>query len=140
MNTQSSENLAVYATSTDAIRLGDLIAALDTELEEGKRNHATLHEKVSHLVISTDDRHPANSVTMHTRFRLLDLRNHESRECILTYPTETRNEGCAVSVLSALGEAVLGQVPGVPFACNNGSKEPVYLVEEILGQPIDFEL
>jgi regulator of nucleoside diphosphate kinase len=115
-------------TQLDAVRLGRL-AAMD-------RNAASLTDRIDEALIVPASSIDRDLVTMNSLVRLRDLPDGESREIKLVYPAESNGSAGQVSVLSPLGERLLGARAGdrVDVTLPVGGVRS-YAIEAVVWQP-----
>ena len=94
----------------DAERLWRLI-----EMQEGAADPdvvARLEVELGRAVVVDEEDLPDDVVTMNTRVAFENLEAHRRREVTLVYPEDADIREGRVSVLSAVGSALLGLAPG----------------------------
>ena len=126
MSTTSTQDLIL--TQLDAVRLARLAA--------GAGAGSALSEKIDEALIVPAGEVDRDIVTMNSLVRLRDLPDGESREVKLVYPSEANGSAGQVSVLSPLGERLLGARAGARLDVTlpvGGVRS--YVVESVLWQP-----
>jgi regulator of nucleoside diphosphate kinase len=123
----------IYVTVNDMTRLGHLILSSISEAPDPDALHALEEELDRASPVRAADI-PADVITMNSKVRLTDLDRGESREVTLVYP-EQANQPDRVSILSALGTALLGYRVGDEIDWPTAEGRLRLRVEELLYQP-----
>jgi regulator of nucleoside diphosphate kinase len=94
----------------DAARIWRLIELQETSADPDVV--ARLEVELDRAMLVDDEDLPNDVVTMQARVAFENLEARRSREVTLVYPEEANIDEGRVSVLSAVGSALLGLVPG----------------------------
>lgn len=127
----------IYITEQDRQRLLESIQVLQESPDKRESPHIRQLEKEigrAEVIVRTEDV-PADVITMRSRVRLRDLTANRDQELALVYPTETDPEQGSISVLAALGTAMLGYRVGDTFEVDLPKGRKSFRVETILYQP-----
>jgi regulator of nucleoside diphosphate kinase len=74
-----------------------------------------LRQEVARAIVLTDDDSPATFVRLNSVVDYMDLLSGRTRTLALVLPQEADLEQNRVSVVTPIGAALLGLVPGLPF-------------------------
>ncbi|MGC4030010.1 MAG: GreA/GreB family elongation factor [Steroidobacteraceae bacterium] len=130
-----AENNEVVVTELDAVRLERLLHRGDREAVSREAGRP-LNERLETARIVAGRQVAADVVTMNSLLRLVDLVSGEESEVRLVYPADLAAGPQRVSVLSPLGQVLLGARSGeVVAAALPGGGYRQYRVERLLFQP-----
>lgn len=103
---------AIRLTRPDAERLAHMADALKSQSRRIQKQLHALDElmRMARLMESSDT--PGNVVTLDSRIRIEDVHSGNSKEIELVFPEEADPPAGRLSVLSAIGCAVLGRAVG----------------------------
>ncbi len=103
---------AIRLTRPDAERLSLMAEALKSQSRRIQKQLHALDElmRMARLMESSDT--PGNVVTLDSRIRIEDIHSGTSKEIELVFPEEADPPAGRLSVLSAIGCAVLGRAVG----------------------------
>ena len=127
----------IYITEQDRERLGASIALLRESPDKRELPHVEqLEREIERAEIIGDPKDvPGDVITMHSRVRLRDVHGGAEQELTLVYPPEADPEQGLISVLAALGTAMLGYRVGDTFDVDLPKGTKSFRVEEIPYQP-----
>src|SRR5574340_488402 len=103
---------AIQITDRDAMRLAKIVEELfrrSTALENGAE---ALHEALDSAQIVPQKEIPRDVVTMNSTVTVEDTASGESRSVTLVYPEDANARAGRISVLSPIGNALLGARAG----------------------------
>lgn len=123
----------IYVTVSDMDRLGRLVLAAITDAPDLEPLRALDRELDRAQAVRPQDV-PPDVVTMNSRLRLTDLSSGTERVVTLVYPDQA-NDTERVSILSALGTALLGYRVGDEIRWETPTETLHLRVEELLYQP-----
>lgn len=111
----------IESSKTVELQKRRILNSLDQELEKAK------------IVESKDI--PKNVITMNSTVQIRDLGSGEKKEFTLVFPSDSRIEEGKISILSAIGMALIGYKAGdtIEFQVPSGMKR--LKIEKILYQP-----
>jgi regulator of nucleoside diphosphate kinase len=127
------KNKTIYITSLDFERLKNLFHKPD--LVQQKRYLQEMEHEIERAVIVDSTEVSADTVTMNSTVRLIDLKTSEEMIYTLVYPDQANISEGRISVLAPIGTAILGSSEGelVKWEVPDGIQ---YLkVDRILYQP-----
>jgi regulator of nucleoside diphosphate kinase len=129
----SMKNKTIYITSLDLRRLKNLLDKPD--LMQQKHYLQEMEHEIERAVIVESTEIPADTITMNSTARLVDLKTSEEMIYTLVYPDHANISEGRISVLAPIGTAILGTSEGevVKWEVPDGVR---YLkVDRILYQP-----
>ncbi|MCX5769370.1 MAG: GreA/GreB family elongation factor [Candidatus Hydrogenedentes bacterium] len=127
----------IYITEQDRQRLAESIEVLRESLDKRELPHVRQLEaeiKRAEIILNPQDV-PGDVITMRSRVRLREVRGGTTQELTLQYPAEADPQQGAISVLAALGTAMLGYRVGDKFEVVLPKGKREFQVEAILYQP-----
>lgn len=127
----------IYITEQDRNRLTESIDLLRESPDKRELPHIQQLEREierAEIILNPKDV-PGDVITMRSRVRLRDVQGKGEQEYTLVYPPEADPQQGAISVLAALGTAMLGYRVGDTFAVYLPKGKKEFRVEEILYQP-----
>lgn len=127
----------IYITQQDRQRILESIQLLQELPDNRESAHIRQLEKEigrAEVIVRTEDV-PADVITMRSRVRLRDMASDREQELTLVYPSETDPEQGSISVLAALGTAMLGYRVGDTFEVDLPKGRKSFRVEALLYQP-----
>lgn len=127
----------IYITEQDRNRLVDSIALLRESPDKRELPHIQQLEgeiERAEIILIPQDV-PGDVITMRSQVRLRDVRGGAVQDLTLVYPPEADPQQGAISVLAALGTAMLGYRVGDTFEVDLPKGKKEFRVEEILYQP-----
>jgi regulator of nucleoside diphosphate kinase len=101
----------IYITALDRRRL-ELLADTLAGNEYMDRYASMLLDVLESAEVVTSEEIPTDVVTMNSRVRYADMTSHSTKEIALVYPEEADAVQGKVSVLSPIGNALLGMKVG----------------------------
>jgi regulator of nucleoside diphosphate kinase len=127
----------IYITEQDRKRLIDSITRLREPPDERELPHIRqLEGEIERAEIIQNPKDvPGDVITMRSRARLKDVQTGAEQEFTLVYPPEADPGQGAISVLAALGTAMLGYRVGDTFDVYLPKGKKEFRVEAILYQP-----
>lgn len=124
---------SIRLTEPDAERLTVLYRFVRTPIEG--EHLRRLEEKIADADVVEPERIPADVVTMNSRVRVTDLRTMESSVYTVVFPSGADARRKRVSVLGALGSALLGRRVGDEIEYTSSAGREHCRIDEILYQP-----
>jgi len=127
----------IYITEQDRNRLVDSIALLRESPDNRELPHIRQLEREidrADIILNPQDV-PGDVITMRSRVRLRDVRGGADKDLTLVYPPEADPDHGAISVLAALGTAMLGYRVGDTFEVGLPKGKKEFHVQAILYQP-----
>jgi len=97
--------------------------------------HAPLRRLLDHAIVVPSDAIPADVVTMNTQVALTEDGTGTRRLFSLVYPQDADAAKGRISVLEALGMALLGASPGHNIECDFPEGTRCLRVEKVIYQP-----
>ena len=124
----------IFITVQDMRRLSRMLieAAMGSAEDEHLRQ---LEQELDRSKLVRPEEVPPDVVTMNSRLRIRDLDSGEERVFTLVFPDEQARDPDSVSILSALGTAVLGFRVGGTVRLRATGRTLNLRVEELLYQP-----
>jgi regulator of nucleoside diphosphate kinase len=99
------------------------------------KSHPALGRMLEQAEVVASDAVPPDLVTMQSRLVLVDEAGGERRIVSVVYPAEADPAAGRISVLDALGMALLGASPGHAVECDSPAGSRYLRIEKILYQP-----
>jgi regulator of nucleoside diphosphate kinase len=127
-NCRGEQRPAIVLTAEDHARLHTLISESSTE--ETSSSAQFLREEIDRAVLIASEVAPSSLVMMGCEVKFLDHECTRVRRVKLVYPEEANKES-RVSVLSALGSALIGLGPGQSIRWNDHGHERIVTVLEV---------
>ncbi|HET7635529.1 MAG TPA: nucleoside diphosphate kinase regulator [Burkholderiales bacterium] len=102
----------MHFTELDVARLSVLARALASRGDGTRERAEALHDLLDHGSVLPSDEIPTDVVTMNSRVLIQDEAEREPRDITITYPEMADPAAGRVSILSPIGQAVLGRSAG----------------------------
>ncbi|HPO13257.1 MAG TPA: TetR family transcriptional regulator [Candidatus Hydrogenedentes bacterium] len=135
-STPQEEERGIYISKFDLDRLKELIEVARCFGRPETRAHLdVLNNELSHAHVVKPKEVPPDLVTMNSRVSLLELDSGRNLVLTLAFPKDADVRRDSVSILDALGTALLGKRLGDVFDVKIGTALQRYKVERILYQP-----
>ncbi len=131
------EMKSVLLTASDLERLQKNLAIF-MEQSTGKESPRIkqLDKILQSAQVVTPDNMPTNVVTMHSKVLMEDSSNGNQLECTLVFPSQSNAVDGKISVLSAMGLALLGARLGEEVVWEGANGPRCYRLTDILEQGI----
>jgi len=125
----------ICITKPDHLLLTAIVENVGSASKELQRWLALLEHELDRANIVDSHEIPDGIITLHSRVHLLDLDSGESLICRLVLPSEIGRVEGGLSVLAAVGVAMLGYGQGDTFVCATPGGRRRFFVESVLFQP-----
>lgn len=123
----------IYVTVSDMDRLGRMMLAAISAAPDLGPLHA-LDQELDRAEAVRPEEIPPDVITMNSKLRLTDLDTGRQRVVTLVYPERADQEDC-ISILSALGTALLGYRVGDEIRWDTPTGVLHLRIDELLYQP-----
>lgn len=125
----------IWITTYDMERLNSLIEASKTAMSQKKFYLKQLEQEIESAKIVEPQDIPRDFITMNSVVRIRDLEAGEEKTYRLVFPAEASIDEGRISILSAIGTALIGYRVGdiIEWQVPSGLKR--LKIEEILYQP-----
>jgi regulator of nucleoside diphosphate kinase len=125
----------IWITTFDLERLGSLIDGVSAAGPQKKDYLASLEKELERARVVNPEEIPGDVITMNSTARIRNLESGEKTSYTLVFPADARIEENRISVLSAIGTALIGYRVGdvIEWRVPSGLKR--LKVEGILYQP-----
>ncbi|MFB3829317.1 MAG: GreA/GreB family elongation factor [Bryobacteraceae bacterium] len=120
-------------SEADADRLSVLHRFVRSQVEA--QHLAALEEKIAEAEVLEPEQMPHNVVTMNSQVRVTDIRTGVTAVYTLVFPSSADARKNRVSVLGALGTALLGSRVGDVVCYHSSAGEECRRIDEIIYQP-----
>jgi len=132
---QIMSNRQIWITTYDMERLVSLIEGVKAADSQKKSYLKQLEQELERANIVNPQNIPRDIITMNSIVRIKDLESGEEKTYTLVFPSNARIEENKISILSAIGTALIGYQTGdiIEWKVPAGLKR--LKVEEILYQP-----
>lgn len=125
----------IYVTKPDYERLIALIERIHPSTARLRKRLILLEEELERARLVESAEVPSETITLHSRVRLRDVRSGEAKTFRLVLPSEGGGAEGALSILAPMGIAMLGYGEGDRFECETPGGVGEFLVESVLYQP-----
>ncbi len=125
----------IWITTFDMERLGSLIDGVRAAGPQKKAYLVQLEKELERARIVEPQEIPGDAITMNSTARIRDLESGEETSYTLVFPADARIEENRISVLSAIGTALIGYRVGDVIEWQVPSGKKRLRVEGILYQP-----
>lgn len=102
----------IHFTELDVARLNVLARSLESHNDNSRERADALHDLLDHGSVLPSGEIPTNVVTMNSRILVRDEVAKEQREITLAYPENADPAAGRISILSPIGQALLGRSAG----------------------------
>ncbi len=125
----------IWMTTYDMERLNSLVEASKTAQSQKKLYIKQLEEELENAKMVEPQEMPGDVVTMNSVVRIRDLESGAEKTYTLVFPSEASIDEGRISILSAIGTALIGYRVGdiIEWQVPSGLKR--LKIEEILYQP-----
>jgi len=123
----------MYLTSLDVQRLNNLLARSNLTLQEP--NVQELEREIEQAVVVQSTQIPADTMTMNSTARLIDLKSGEEMLVTLVYPDAANTGEGRISVFAPIGSTLLGRRQGETIEWKAPAGVRSLRVDRILYQP-----
>lgn len=125
----------IWITYYDLERLSSLIESSKTPGYQKKFYLKQLDQELENAKVVSPQDIPRDVITMNSHVRIRDLGSGEKKEYILVFPSDARIEDGKISILSAIGTALIGYRVGdiIEWQVPSGLRR--LKIEKILYQP-----
>lgn len=125
----------IWITSFDIERLSSIIESSKTAGHQKKLYLKQLDQELEKAKVVSPQDIPRDVITMNSIVRVRDLGSGEKKDYTLVFPSDARIEEGKISILSAIGTALIGYRVGdvVEWQVPSGLKR--LKIEKILYQP-----
>lgn len=125
----------IWITYYDLERLSSLIEFSKTPGYQKKFYLKQLDQELENAKVVSPQDIPRDVITMNSHVRIRDLGSGEKKEYILVFPSDARIEEGKISILSAIGTALIGYRVGdiIEWQVPSGLRR--LKIEKILYQP-----
>ena len=132
---KSNQNRTIYITSSDMLKLENLIEGRRDGNVRDKEHLAELENELGRAVLVDSKAIPPNVITMNSRVLMKDLDTQEEMTYTLVFPADANIKESKISVLAPIGTAMIGYEAGdvIEWPVPSGQKR--LKVIEILYQP-----
>ena len=107
----------IYITAEDRARVEWLMLFYDLFTEEEQKRIRRLYYEVSQGLVVSADQIPSNVVTTHSRIKLEEIKGDTEVALYLVFPDEMKQGFGRVSILTAIGAALIGRRVGDVVEC-----------------------
>lgn len=125
----------IWMTTHDMERLSRLIEGVKAAESKKKPYLKQLEQELDRAKMVDPKSIPGDVITMNSVVRIRDLESGEAMQYSLVFPSDARIEEGRISILSALGTALIGYRVGDAIEWEMPSGLKHWKVEEILYQP-----
>lgn len=125
----------IYITDYDLERLTGLLEAVKKGSHRGQAHLAKLQDELERAVIVAPKDVPTDVITMNSTISTIDLSTRKKETFTLVYPEKSNLEQGRISILTAIGTAVIGYRVGDTIEWNFPSGKKTLKITEILYQP-----
>ncbi|HPN25502.1 MAG TPA: nucleoside diphosphate kinase regulator [Syntrophales bacterium] len=125
----------IWMTTYDMERLNSLIEASKTAQSQKKFHIKQLEEELENAKMVEPQEMPGDVITMNSVVRIRDMESGAEKTYTLVFPSEASIDEGRISILSAIGTALIGYRVGdiIEWQVPSGLKR--LKIEEILYQP-----
>lgn len=123
----------IYITESDLDRLQALIQHMRGTQSRDLHHLEDLQAELDRAHVLPGDEIPSDVITMNSTVLLRELNSGEAREYTVVYPHQARAEEGKISVLAAMGTALVGYRVGDEWSAPGSKKR--FRVEKVLYQP-----
>ncbi len=125
----------IYITDYDLERLTDLLEAVKRGSHRGQTHLAKLQDELERAVIVAPEDVPADVITMNSTISMIDLSTKKEETFTLVYPEKSNLEKGRISILTAIGTAIIGYRVGDVIEWDFPSGKRALKITKILYQP-----
>ncbi len=125
----------IYITDYDLERLTDLLEAVKRGNHRGQAHLVQLQDELERAIIVAPQDVPADVITMNSTISMTDLSTGKEETFTLVYPEKSNLEQGRISILTAIGTAVIGYRVGDVIEWNFPSGKKALKITKILYQP-----
>jgi len=132
---RSKQHRTIYITSSDMLKLENLIEGRREGTPKDKKHLAELENELGRAAIVDSKAIPPDVITMNSRVQMKDLDTREEITYTLVFPSDANIKENKISVLAPIGTAMIGYKKGDVIEWTVPSGHRRLKVIKILYQP-----